>query len=617
MFWTQFLGAFNDNLFKNALTILALFTGARVFGIPPEQLVPLAAGVFILPFFLFSAVAGEYSDKVEKSRLLRRIKGLELAVMAVAAVAFLTEQLGLGLVALFGMGTQSALFGPAKYSILPQLLDDEDLVEGNALVEVATYLAILVGTLVGGLLITVEVAGHPVGIWAVSASMIAVAMVGYLTATRIPKVPITDPVPHVRWSPLGPTRDVLRIAASKRSVWLSILGITWFWAFGSAFLSLFPVYAKNVLGGDPGVATSFLAMFSCGIAAGSLICSRLSRHRLELGLVPIGAAGMSLFCLDLFWVGQPWAVVDGQSLGMAGFLSTLAGWRILFDLFMVSAFGGMYIVPLYTLIQKRSDPAQRSRVIAANNIVNSFFMVAMSLALIAAQGLGLTPWQIFGILAVLNAIASLYIFWQVPEFLIRFLAWTLSNVLYRVNVVGRENLPEDGACVIAANHVSFVDFLVLGGALQRPTHFLMDASFTHYPFMGWFRKNEICIPIASPRRDPDAYAQAFVSVRRKLCEGRIVGIFPEGKLTSDGSLAPFKAGIEKIIDRDPVPVVPIAIHGLWGSWFSRKRGNAMAGRPRRFRAEITIQIGAPISPEHLTSTHLHTRVQSLLSEAAT
>jgi len=616
MFWTQFLGAFNDNVFKNALTILVLFTGARVFGLPPEQLVPIAAGVFILPFFLFSAVAGEYTDKVEKSRLIRRIKGLELAVMTVAAVAFLTEQLGLGLVALFGMGTQSALFGPAKYSILPQLVDDEDLVEGNALVEVATYLAILVGTIVGGLLITVELAGQPVGIWVVSAGMLVVSAVGYLAATRIPEVPTTDTTATMRWSPLGPTRDVLRIAASKRSVLLSILGITWFWAFGSAFLSLFPVYAKRVLGGDPMIATTFLAMFSCGIAAGSMICSRLSRHRLELGLVPIGAAGMSLFCIDLFWIGQPWPVVDGQSVGLARFLSTFAGWRILFDLLMVSTFGGLYIVPLYTLIQKRSESALLSRVIAANNIVNSLFMVAMSLALVAMLAMGMTPWQIFGILAVLNGIAGVYIFWQVPEFLIRFLAWTLSNVLYRVQVVGRENLPQEGACVIAANHVSFIDFLVLGGALQRPTHFLMDASFTNYPLMKWFRRHDLCIPIASPRRDVLAYEQAFVSVRRKLWEGRIVGIFPEGKLTTDGEMGPFKAGIEKIIERDPVPVVPIAIHGLWGSWFSRRRGPALSGMPRRFRARITIQIGAPIDPEDLTSTQLRTRVQTLLSVAA-
>ena len=616
MFWTQFSGAFNDNFFKNALGILVVYSGATAFGLEPEQFVPLTAAVFMLPYFLFSATAGQLADKYEKSRLIRIIKLAEIAIMGLGLVGFLAHQYELLVGVLFLMGAQSAFFGPVKYGILPQLVDEDRLVGGNALVELATYVAILGGTIGGGLLITWERDGQPLGLWLVCGGIVAIALVGWVFSRQIVTCPAEAPDLVVQWDPVRPTWNILKLTLQNRVVLLSVLGITWFWSFGTAFLSLFLPYAKGVLGGDEHVATMFLAAFSIGIAIGSIVCERLSKHRLELGLVPIGAFGMSLFCADLFLVGQPWVADPSHLIGLREFFAHGAGWRIQADLLLIASFGGMYIVPLYTLVQQRTDDAIRSRVIAGNNIINALFMVLMSLALIVVQGMGFTPPQIFGMLAVLNAIATWFVFWQVPEFLIRFVIWMLSNVFYRVKVVGMERLPKEGPCVIAPNHVSFVDWFILSGAIKRPVHFVMDVSFANLPIMKWFTRNDWVIPIASPKRDEVAYEQAFVTIRRKLREGWIVGLFPEGEITHDGALNPFKKGIEKVVERDAVPVVPVAIRGMWGSWFSRKDGSAMKKAPRRFWSRVTIVIGEPIPPADVSAERLQSEVRALLEAPA-
>ncbi|NCG20832.1 MAG: hypothetical protein GWP91_17630, partial [Rhodobacterales bacterium] len=387
------------------------------------------------------------------------------------------------------------------------------------------------------------------------------------------------------------------------------------WSFGTAFLSLFPTYAKDVLGGGEGVATLFLALFSVGIAVGSMLTEKLSRHRLELGVVPIGAAGMSVFCAVLFFIGQPWAADPTDLIGLGTFFSRPAGWFITATLLIISGFGGLYIVPLYTLIQQRSAPEERGRIVAGNNIVNALCMVGMSLLLMVLQQLGMNAPQIFGLLAVLNAIAAVYIFTQVPEFMIRFVVWMVSVVMYRVHVEGIEDLPKEGGCVVASNHVSYIDWIILGGAIPRPVHFVMDVSFAHLPVVRRFAKQEFVIPIASPKRDQITYDQAFVSIRKKLREGWTVGIFPEGRLTEDGEMDDFRHGIEKILERDPVPVIPVHLDGLWGSWFSRKDGPAMQKRPRRFWAPVTVTIGQPIAADQVTADGLFQAVSELASSS--
>jgi 1-acyl-sn-glycerol-3-phosphate acyltransferase len=611
MFWTQFAGAFNDNYFKNALGILIVYqwqTG--VFGLDAKLFVPMSAAVFILPFFLFSATAGQLADKYEKSRLIRVIKVAEIVIMAVGVVGFLTQQAELLLFVLFLMGSQSAFFGPVKYGILPQLLDRDRLVGGNAMVELATYLAILGGTIAGGLLVTQTWGTTPVGVYVVCGGVLAIGVLGFGVSTQVVDCPAENPDLKVKWDPIRPTWEIVKITAKSKPVFLSVLGITWFWSFGTAFLSLFPTYTKDLLGANEAIATLFLAAFSMGIAAGSIICERLSKHRLELGLVPIGAAGMTLFCADLFLIGQPWQLTP-ELLTFGEFFARPMAWRIQIDLFLIALFGGMYIVPLYTMIQLRAEHGEVSRVIAGNNIINSLAMVLMSLALMALQGWEWTEPQIFGMLAVLNAVCALVVFWQVPEFLLRFAVWMLSNIVYRIEVEGQENIPEEGGCVVIANHVSFIDWFILGGAIKRPVHFVMDVAFAHLPGLKWFAAHGWVIPIASPKRDEVAYEQAFVSIRKKLREGWLVGIFPEGMIAEDGQMNEFRRGIERIVERDSVPIVPIAINGLWGSWFSRRGGPAMQKRPRRFWSRVHITIGEPVSSEGLSAEAMQALVAAL------
>ena len=572
-FWTQFSGAFNDNFFKNALVILVLYAEIDVFGVDYKAFTAVASAVFILPFFLFSATGGQLADKYEKGQLIRWIKTAEIGIMMMAAIGFLSGQYELLLVVLFMMGTQSAFFGPVKYGILPQISDKSQLVGANALVEMATYVAILLGTIVGGVVINLTWGQHPIGLWIVAGGVIAVAIAGRTIASFVVPCPSSDPDSKVEWDPVRPTARILKLSVSNRVLFLTILAISWFWAFGAAFLAVFPTYTKDVLGADENIATAFLALFSLGIAFGSMMAERFSKHRLELGIVPIGAAGMSLFCADLYFIGSPWPTDPNALIGLSSFFSHWSAFRICADLFLLASFGGLYIVPLYTLLQQRASDGTRARLIAGNNIINSIMMVTASLGLIVALPI-LGEQGLFLSLAVLNLLAAFIVFKQVPEFMIRFFIWVLSNVFYRIRVEGLEHIPDEGPCVITPNHISYIDFMLVAGTIKRPIHFVMDVAFADLPIMRRFVRSELVIPIASPKRDEIAYEQAFVSIRKKLREGWLVGIFPEGLITYDGALNPFKKGVERIIERDPCPVVPVAINGMWGSWFSRKDGPA-------------------------------------------
>lgn len=416
-FLTQFLGAFNDNVYKNALVVLLTFHAARYTTLAPGVLVNLCAGLFILPFFLFSATAGQIADKFEKSRLIRLTKLLEIAVMALASAAFALGSLAPMLLCLFLMGAQSALFGPVKYAILPQHLREDELVGGNALVESGTFVAILAGTLTGGVLIAL-----PQGMAWVSAVVIALAVLGYAASRHIPAAAPAAPGLRINWNPLTETWRNFHFTRGNRTVFLSIVGVSWFWFYGAVFLSQFPAYAKDTLGGDEHAVVLLLTLFSIGIGIGSLLCERLSGGRIELGLVPFGSIGLSLFALDLWW-SSPAPGAAAAALTIGEVLARGENWRALADLVAIGMFGGFYIVPLYALIQRRSEPAHRSRVIAGNNILNAFFMViaaAMGAGLLAA---GASVPQLFLVTALLNLALAAYLFSQVPEFVQRFAAW--------------------------------------------------------------------------------------------------------------------------------------------------------------------------------------------------
>ena len=416
-FLTQFLGAFNDNLFKNALVVLLTFKAAGWTRLAPELLANLAAGLFILPFFLFSATAGQLADKYDKAALTRWVKVLEMLIMGVAIVGFIVHSLPLLLLALFLLGTHSTLFGPVKYAILPQHLQADELIGGNALVEAATFMAILLGTLVGGLL-----AASDLPAWWIALGGLLVAAAGYLSSCAIPLAPADDASLLISRNPLAETWRNIAFARRQGSVFVAILAISWFWLYGALFLAQFPLYARKVLGGSEATVTLLLAVFSAGIGIGSLCCERLSGKRLELGLVPLGALGLSLFALDL-WLASPTALAGHDPHALRALLSLPVMWRVLADLTLLGVFGGFFIVPLYTLIQLRSDVAHRARLIAANNIFNALFMVLGALGAASLLGAGLSIPALFAGAAGLNALLALALCWWQPEYPLRLMAW--------------------------------------------------------------------------------------------------------------------------------------------------------------------------------------------------
>ncbi|MDQ5897416.1 MAG: hypothetical protein QG612_1502 [Pseudomonadota bacterium] len=615
-FWTQFLGAANDNLFKFAFTVLVTYQ-VQLAWLPPA-LAGLAIGaLFILPFVLFSATAGQLADKLDKALLMRFVKSLEIGIMALAGWAFVqsddTVRVTTLLACVFGMGLHSTLFGPVKFAYLPQHLAERELTGGNGMVEMGTFVAILLGNVAGGLLI-----GLPqVGPAAVAVACVALALLGRLTAQQVPPTPATDPGLKINLNPLTETWRNLRLAHGNRVVFRSLLGISWMWFFGAVFLSQFPSFAKEVLHGDERVASLLLVVFSLGIGAGSLLCEVLSRRQVEIGLVPLGAIGMTVFAVDLYFAASGLAA-PAAPWGVAGFLAQPAHWRVMFDLALMALSAGLYSVPMYALIQLRAPRSHRARIIAANNILNALFMIASSLLAGAMLSAGASVPQVFLATGLANALVAGYIFLLVPEYLLRFAAFVLTHVVYRLRVIGAGHIPAEGPAVIAANHVSFVDALVLAAASPRPIRFLMDHRIFATPVLGALFRLAGAIPVAPQKEDPAVYQRAFDAASKVLADGDLLGIFPEGGITRDGRLQPFRAGIVKILERDPVPVVPVALLDLWGSSFSRIEGGRALARPLRrgLFSRIGVAVAAPMPPSHLTPEALQRQVQQLLEAHA-
>jgi len=567
-FGVQFLGAFNDNVFKQALVILLAYQTASYTTMSSDTLQNLAQALFVLPFFLFSATAGQLADKYEKSRLITITVAIELAVMALGAVGLFTQNLALLLAALFLGGVQSTLFGPVKYAILPQHLTETEIVGGNGMVEMGTSVAILLGMVCGGWMVTQPGWGTA----GVALSAMAISAAGIALSRFIPLAPAADPGLKINWNPFTETWRNLTFTSQNRTVWLSILGISWFWFYGSLFITQFPNLAKNVLAASEHVVTLLLVVFSIGIGVGSLLCERLSGRKVEIGLVPFGSIGLTLF-------------------------------------------GGFYIVPLYALVQTRSDPAHRSRIIAGNNILNAVFMVvaaAMAIGLFAA---GLSIPQLILVTALLNAAIALYIYLLVPEFLMRFIVWLLIHSVYRLEKSGLEHIPDEGPALVVCNHVSFVDALIIAAACRRPVRFVMDHRIFRLPVIRFVFRTGKAIPIASAKEDPAMMQRAFDEVAQALRAGDVVAIFPEGRITDTGEMVPFRPGLKRILEETPVPVVPMALRGLWGSFFSRMGGAAMS-KPWRARpfAKIGLAIGALVPAAMATPEALQARVAELRGE---
>lgn len=428
-FCTQLLGALNDNVFKIAFTSLVTYHTSRFEGVDGTTAAFLISAIFILPFVLFSATSGQIADKYDRAQLMRWVKRMEVAIMLVGALGFWYYSAPLLYLATFLMGLHSTLFGPAKYAYLPQHLKANELVGGNGLVQMATFVAILIGTIGGG-----ELARQAADeAWWIGVVCLVLAGLGLLAAARVPPSPAPAPDLPVNWNPFTETARNLKLAGQDRTVFMGMLGISWLWFLGATFLASFFAFSRDVLFADQSVLTLLLTMFSLGIGAGALLCERLSGGRLELGLVPLGALGMTAFAVDLY--------LSSAALPILGYLQTLpqflaqpTHWRILLDLWLLSLFAGIYSVPLYALIQSRSDPAYRARIIAANNILNALFMVLSAIMAMGLLAAGLNIPQLYGIAAVLNILMAAILFLSVPEFMSRFVRWSRLRRINQENV---------------------------------------------------------------------------------------------------------------------------------------------------------------------------------------
>lgn len=614
-FLTQLLGAFNDNVFRNAtLALITVHMGLNTAD--QSTYTNLAPALFILPFFFFSGTAGQLAEKYEKTRIIRAVKLFEIVVMAIAAWGFYAHQAGLLLVVLFLMGLHSTVFGPIKYAILPQALKPEELTGGNGLVESGTAMSILLGMMLG---IGLMNSGDPLP---ASIAVISIALVGYAASRLIPAAPATAPEIRVNWNPITSSLPIIGLCRRQPAVWNSVLGISWFWFFGTALTAQLPVYAEVNLGGVSEEAKGALLMlalgvFSVGTGIGSLLCEKLSHRTVEIGLVPLGAIGVTAFGIDLYFArtgAAPMAVS-----GLMEFLHSPGSHRILFDLLMIGVFGGFYLVPLFALVQSRTPKAELSRVIAGNNILNAGFIVSAAVfGIVAQKVLGWTIPQFFLAVALLNGLVAVYIFGLVPEFLMRFLAWIYISLMYRVRSVGvEENVPDEGAALLVCNHVSYMDALVLSGAIPRPIRFVMYYKIFNTPGAGWLFKTARAIPIAGAKEDAALMEKAFAEVDAALAAGELVCIFPEGALTKNGEIAKFKSGVERILAQRPVPVVPMALKGLWSSMWSKR--NSRLGQlrvPRRLRARIEVVAAPTVPGETASAPQLEAIVRSLRGDSA-
>ena len=563
LFISQALGAFNDNVFKNALVILITYSLATQADVNAGLMVTAAAGIFILPFFLFSATAGQLADKHDKAMLIRNIKMVEVLLMVLTAVGFYLQDVAFLMLMLFLMGTQSTFFGPLKYGILPDQLHEDELISGNALMQAATFLAILLGTVIGGVLIL-----STQGTMTISILIIAASLAGWIASRSIPSTQPAAPTLKVNPNFLTETWNIVRDAAKHRDIFLSILGISWFWLVGATFLAQFPTFGKEVLGGKEDVVTFLLIVFSVGIGLGSLLCNRMLKGEVHATYVPLGALGITLFSIDLFFASQYAVSSPGAELiGVGQFLNVFAGWRIVADLLLIAISGGLYIVPLNAIVQQRSESAHRARNIAANNILNSLFMVVSALGTAAMLNLGFTVPEVFLTIAVLNAGVALYITRLLPGALAKaFTAWLLE-MLYRVEVEGLKHYHEAGDKVlIIANHQSYLDATLIAAYISDDLTFAINTYVARHRLVRFFLSMAKTFPIDPA--NPLSTRAIIGAIKRK----EKVVLFPEGRITVTGSLMKVYEGAGLIADKSGATILPVRLEGAQYSPFSRLRG---------------------------------------------
>lgn len=581
LFITQFLGAFNDNIYKNALVILITYVTAEKVGLNPQIMVTVAAGIFILPFFLFSATAGQLADKYEKTFLIRIIKLVEIVLMIGATIGFMMESFGFLMAVLFLMGAQSSFFGPIKYGILPEKIEKDELIGGNGLIEAGTFVSILIGTILGSLLVLTEN-----GILLISTMVILVAFLGWVSSFYIPEGKPASPELKVDYNFIRETWVIVSHCRRNREIFLSILGISWFWLVGATFLAQFPTYAKDIIGGNEQLVTLFLAMFTVGVGTGSLLCNQMLKGEVEATFVPLGIIGVSLFTVDLYFASQQSFINVGKELIGAGeFLSHLSSWRILGDMFMISVCSGVYIVPLYAIIQSRSESTYRSRTIASNNVLNALFMVMSAAATVLMLTLGFDVTQVFLTLAFANTAVAVYACQLLPASLLKSILYWIFNVLYKVEIRGMENYRaiQKEKVIIIANHLSFLDAALIATYFPSKLTFAINTQVAKH----WLVKPFINLIKTFPL-DP-TNPMATKSLIESIQDKTHVVIFPEGRITVTGALMKVYEGSGMVADKSEAHILPVRIEGAQYTPFSRLKGKFR----RRWFPQITLTILEP------------------------
>ncbi len=579
LFLTQFLGALNDNLLKNAMIMLVTYRIATATGENAQVMVTLAAGLFILPFFLFSATAGQLADKFDKAKLTRIIKIAEIAIMGVASIGFFAQSTTLLLVALFCMGMHSTFFGPIKYALLPQQLHEDELLPGNAYIEAGTFLAILLGTLLGGILI-LQTHGIPL----VCATLAAAAVTGYFTSRRIPPAAPADPALRINFNIWRETGQIIAYSRTDRQIFLCILGISWFWLVGATLLAEFAPFVRDVLHANATVVTLLLTIFSIGIGIGSFLCNKLLRGHIQATYVPLAALAISLFGIDLYFASRHFHTPASGLFSLWQFARTTGGLRIILDLLCMAISGGIFIVPLYAIMQHRSAPEHRSRIIAANNVINSLFMVASALLTLGLFSLSFTIPEVFLIIALANLGVAAYICRLLPDALIRSILRAVLAFFFRVEIKGMEHYAEAGERVlIIANHTSFLDAVLIAAFMPEKLHFAVNT----YIAKKWWMKPALMLVDAFPV-DP-VNPLATKSLIDLIKKDRKCMVFPEGRLTITGALMKIYEGPGMIADKSAARLLPIRIDGAQYSKFSRLKGKVRL----RWFPKITLTILPP------------------------
>lgn len=609
-FCTQFLGAFNDTVFRNLLILwISIFFATIGKQGEGNSLVHLCTALFNIPFFLFSATAGQVANKYDKFKLIQIVKFIEIPIALLVLYGFLTENVNLLLSLLFLMGLQSTFFGPVKYSVLPVYLEKNELLGGNALVETATFLAILIGSIFAGALFYYSGNNSLV----VCGIIIIVAILGYITSLFIPHIKTGQSDVKINWNLFSTTCSVLAQTKRSKPVFLAVIGISWFWGYGAVLLSQLPSYVETCLNGENIITTTLLAAFSVGISIGSLFCEKISNKKVEMWLVTLGSIGMTIFSIDIYFATD-WIVISdfGTKLKFADMFKEIPHLRIFFDFMLIGVFGGFYVVPLYTLMQIRTSPKNRTNVIAGNNVFNALFMASAAiLTMVLMKLLKLTITEVFLLVAILNILVAFYSYIIMPEFITKFLAWFLVKLFYRIESKNIEMIPKNGPVIIVCNHISFIDPLIIMSACKRPVRFVMDYGYYKKPVANWVFRLARTIPINSEGENPKQILIAFKQIEEALKKNQVVAIFPEGEITRNGEINKFKTGIERIVKRVPVPVIPVALQGLWGSVFSRRYKGFIRLIPKRLWLKVGIVFGEPVPPEQVSANLLKDYVKEL------